>query len=304
MSGSLIECVPNFSEGRDAGVVDQIAAAIGAVAGVMVLDRHADADHNRSVISFAGSPEAVLEGALGGVEVAARRIDLNRHAGVHPRIGAADVVPFVPIEGATLEDCADLARRTGEEIWRRLGVPVYLYGAAARLPEHISLARVRGGQFEGLRDRLLAGAGVKPDFGESRLHPTAGATACGARAFLIAYNVNLATADVEAARGIARRIRESSGGFPGVQALGVSLASRGLTQVTMNLTDFERTPVDRVFEEIEREAAGRGVRISSCEIVGLIPRRAFERAPRFYSRAENFRPDVILENRLAALQSE
>ena len=304
MPVALVECVANFSEGRDASVVEAIAAAIGSSAGVLLLDRHVDPDHNRSVITFAGPPDAAVEGAVRGVERAVSLIDLRRHDGVHPRIGAADVVPFVPLEGLTLEDCVCLAVRAGDEIWRRCGVPVYLYEAAARRPDRVNLAALRRGRFEGLRERVLTDPGCRPDIGGPALHPSAGATAVGARNFLIAYNVNLAAAGVEIARQIAGRIRHSSGGFPGVKALGVELASRGLAQVTMNLTDFEHTPLDSLFEAIESEANRLGASIASSEIVGLVPRRAFEMAPRFFERAENFRPGVILENRLAAIQSK
>jgi glutamate formiminotransferase len=296
MPVALVECVANFSEGRDSSVVDAITAAIGSSEGVQVLDRHVDPDHNRSVITFAGPPEATVEGAVRGVERAVALIDLRRHDGVHPRIGAADVVPFVPLEGLTLDDCVCLAVRAGNEIWRRCGVPIYLYEAAARRPDRVNLAALRRGRFEGLQEKV-------PDIGGPALHPSAGATAVGARNFLIAYNVNLA-AGVEIARQIAGRIRHSSGGFPGVKALGVELASRGLAQVTMNLTDFKHTPLDLLFETIENEATRLGATIASSEIVGLIPRRAFEIAPRFFERAENFRPDVILENRLVAIQSK
>lgn len=296
MSVALVECVANFSEGREASVVDAIATAIGSAAGVLLLDRHVDPDHNRSVITFAGPPDATVEGAVRGVERAVSLIDLRRHDGVHPRIGAADVVPFIPLEGLTLEECVCLAVRAGNEIWRRCGVPVYLYEAAARRQDRVNLAALRRGRFEDLQEKV-------PDIGGPALHPSAGATAVGARNFLIAYNVNL-VAGVEIARQIAGRIRHSSGGFPGVKALGVELASRGLAQITMNLTDFEHTPLDLLFETIESEANRLGASIASSEIVGLVPRRAFEMAPRFFERAENFRPDVILENRLAAIQSK
>jgi glutamate formiminotransferase len=302
MPVALVECVANFSEGRDKSVIDAIAAAIGSSADVPVLDRHVDPDHNRSVITFAGPPGAIVEGAVRGVECAAALIDLRRHEGVHPRIGAADVVPFVPLQGLTLDDCVCLAVRAGNEIWRRCGVPVYLYEAAARRPDRVNLAALRRGRFEGLRERVLTDPDCRPDIGGPALHPSAGATAVGARNFLIAYNVNLAGAGVEIARQIAVRVRHSSGGFPGVKALGVELASRGLAQVTMNLTDFERTPLDLLFETIESEANRFGATIASSEIVGLIPRRAFEMAPRFFERAGNFRPDSILETRLAGLR--
>jgi glutamate formiminotransferase len=303
MSVALVECVANFSEGRDTSVVDAIAAAIGSSAGVLLLDQHVDPDHNRSVITFAGPPGAAVEGAVRGVERAVSLINLRRHDGVHPRIGAADVVPFIPLGGLTLDDCVCLAVRAGNEIWRRCGVPVYLYEAAARRPDRVNLAVLRRGRFEGLRERVLTDPGCRPDIGGPALHPSAGATAVGARNFLIAYNVNLA-AGVEIARQVAGRIRHSSGGFPGVKALGVELASRGLSQVTMNLTDFENTPLDLLFETIESEAQRLGASIASSEIVGLVPRRAFEMAPRFFERAENFRPGVILEDRLAAIQSK
>jgi glutamate formiminotransferase len=269
--------VPNFSEGRDRAIVEAIAAAIAGDADVALLDCGMDADHNRSVITFVATPEAVVEAAVRGVAAAVERIDLNRHAGVHPRIGAADVVPFVPLGEVTLDDCVALAHRAGEAIWRRLRVPVYFYEAAALRPECRNLAHIR------------RSAGLPPDLGGPGPHPTAGAAAVGARGFLIAYNVNLATADVELARRIARRIRT----FPGVKALGFYLESRKLAQVSMNLVDFERTPVEEVYAAIEQEAA-----ITECELIGLIPRRAFEMAPRFYERCAGFHAGRILENRL------
>ncbi len=302
MPDGLIECVPNFSEGRDVLVVEAIEAAIASVPGAAVLDRHVDADHNRSVITFVGSPDSCAEAAVRGVAEAARRIDLTRHRGVHPRIGSADVVPFVPIRGATMTDCVTIARRVGERIWTDLGIPVYLYEAAAIREEHRNLGDLRRGQFEGLSEEGLAKPGRQPDFGDMHPHPTAGITAVGARKFLIAYNINLSTPDVEIASRIARRIRFSSGGFPHVKAMGVLLQSRGLAQVSMNLTDFEKTPVDCVFEVVESEAARHGVKIASSEIVGLVPAHAFQMAPDFYRRAANFSPDVILENRLAAVR--
>ncbi len=300
MARRLVECVPNFSEGRDAARVEDIASAIASVPGVVILDREMDADHNRSVLTFAGPPEAVLEAAFRGVERAVALIDLNRHEGVHPRIGAADVVPFVPIEGVTLQDCVRLAERLGEAVWQRLRVPVYFYEAAARRPERVNLENIRRGQFEGLREEIETNPDRAPDLGEPRLHPTAGATVIGARKFLIAYNINLGTADVEIAKKIARAIRFSSGGFRYVKAMGVPLASRNLAQVSMNLTDFEQTPVHRVFEAVRTEAARYGVNIVGSEIVGLIPRKAVEMAAEFYLRCENFSSGAVLENRLAA----
>jgi len=294
----LVECVPNFSEGRDAAKVDAIVDAIRSAPGVILLDRESDADHNRSVVTFAGPPEAVFEAALRGVEAAVRLIDLNRHTGVHPRIGAVDVLPFVPVEGLTLEDCVRIAVRAGEEIWRRFDVPVYLYEAAARGPDRVNLENIRRGQFEELREEVQSNPDRAPDIGDARLHPTAGAVVVGARKFLIAYNINLNTPDVEIARKIARAIRFSSGGFRYVKAMGVPLASRNRAQVSMNLTDFEQTPVHRVFEAVRTEAARYGVEVAASEIVGLIPRKALEMTAEFYLRCENFRPDVVLENRL------
>jgi glutamate formiminotransferase/formiminotetrahydrofolate cyclodeaminase len=299
MGRRLIECVPNFSEGRDVEKVAALADAARSVAGVVMLDREMDADHNRSVLTFAGPPEAVSEAAIRAVGKAVELIDLTRHSGVHPRIGAADVVPFVPIEGVTIEECARIAERVGEEIWRRFQVPVYFYEAAARRPDRVNLENIRRGQFEGLRDEVAINAERAPDVGEARLHPTAGATAVGARKFLIAYNINLGTPDVEIAKRIAKAIRFSSGGFRYVKAMGVPLRSRNLAQVSMNLTDLEQTPVHRVFEAVRVEAERYGVPVVGSEIVGLIPKKALEMTAEFYLRVENFRPDIVLENRLA-----
>lgn len=300
MSRKIIECVPNFSEGRRVDVIDEIASAIASVPGVALLDRELDADHNRSVFTFAGSPDAVVEAALRGVGVAVKRIDLNNHTGVHPRIGAADVIPFVPIEGMTLAECARLAASTGEEIWKRYELPVYLYEASARRPDRVNLENIRRGQFEGLRQDVVTDPERRPDIGGPGLHLTAGAAVVGARKFLIAYNINLNTPDVAVAKRIARKIRFSSGGMPFVKAMGVPLASRNLAQVSMNLTDFEQTPVHKVFEAVRAEAERDGVEIAGSEIIGLIPRKAVEMTADFYLRFENFRPDAVLENRLAS----
>jgi glutamate formiminotransferase len=299
----LVECVPNFSEGRDPDKVSALVEAVRSVPGVVLLDQELDADHNRSVLTFVGSPEAVSEAALRAVGKAVELIDLNHHSGVHPRIGAADVVPFVPVEGVTLEECVQIAERVGEEIWRRYEVPVYLYEAAARTPDRVNLENIRRGQFEGLREEVLTNPERAPDLGEARLHPTAGATIVGARKFLIAYNINLNTPDVEIAKRIAKAIRFSSGGFRYVKAMGVPLSSRNLAQVSMNLTDFEQTPVHRVFEAVRTEAERYGVSIAGSEIVGLIPTKALEMAAEFYLRCENFHPGLVLENRLAEAAS-
>jgi glutamate formiminotransferase/formiminotetrahydrofolate cyclodeaminase len=296
----LIECVPNFSEGRDASKVNALVDAMRAVPGVLVLDRESDADHNRSVVTLVGEPEAVAEAALRGVGKAAELIDLTRHTGAHPRIGATDVVPFIPIEGCTIEDCVALARRVGHEIWERYRIPVYFYEAAATRPERVNLENIRKGQFEGLREDALRDPDRAPDIGEPRLHATAGAIAVGARKFLIAYNINLNTNDVSVAKKIAKAIRFSSGGLRYVKAMGVDLKARGLAQVSINLTDFEQTPLHRVFEIVKREAKQYGCAIIGSEIVGLIPRKALELTAEFYLQLENFSPALVLENRLCS----
>jgi len=296
MSTTLVECVPNFSEGRDKAKVDAIIEAM-KVEGVYLLDREMDADHNRCVITLVGDRKGIAEAAIRGVGKAAELIDLNRHEGAHPRMGAADVVPFIPIEGVTLDDCVAIARQVGEEIWRRYKIPVYLYEAAATRPERQNLEDIRRGQFEGIRAEIATRPERKPDFGEAAVHPTAGATVVGARKFLIAYNVFLNTADVNIAKRIAKAARQSSGGFRFVKGAGFLV--RGLAQVSMNLTDFEQTPVARVFEFVKREAGRYGVAPVSSEIVGLIPKRALEDAAEWYLQVENFDSSLILENRLA-----
>jgi len=300
MSSSLVECVPNFSEGRDAAKVDAIVQAM-KIPGVYLLDREMDSDHNRSVITLAGEREAIEEAAIRGVGKAAELIDLTAHQGAHPRLGAADVVPFIPIDGVTLADCVAMSRRVGAEIWKRFGVPVYLYEAAATRPERQNLEFIRKGQFEGIRDDIATNPARLPDFGEPRLHPTAGATVVGARKALIAYNVFLNTPDVEIAKKIARAVRFSSGGLRFVKAAGFLV--RGLAQVSMNLTDFEQTPVHRVFELVKREAARYGVAPLSSEIVGLIPKAALESAAEWFLQVENFDSSLILENRLSAIMT-
>jgi glutamate formiminotransferase len=272
----LVECVPNFSEGRDPAVVEQIARAIQSVPGARVLDRHMDPDHHRSVLTFVAPPETVAEAAVRAAGRAAELIDLRRHRGEHPRMGAADVIPFVPIEGVTLEDCAALARLAGEEIWRRHRIPVYYYEAAAPDPSRRALETIRRG-------------GLPPDVGGPEPHPTAGASVVGARKLLIAYNVYLQSPDVEIAKRIARQVRASSGGLPAVKALG--FLAGGRAQVSMNLTDFEITPVRAAFEAVRAAALREGVEVASTELVGLISKRALEGA-----RVDNLHPDLVLEN--------
>jgi len=299
MPRQLVECVPNFSEGRDAAKIDAIVASVLAVPEVVLLDRESDADHNRSVLTFAGPPAAVAQAAFRSVETAVKLIDLTTHQGAHPRIGAADVVPFIPIEGVTLEECVKLAERLGSEIWNKLKVPVYYYEAAARRPERVNLENIRRGQFEALLKEMGTAPERQPDCGDAVCHPTAGAIVVGARKFLIAYNVNLGTPDVSIAKKIAKTIRFSSGGFRFVKSMGVTLASRNLAQVSINLTDFEQTPMHLVYETVRREAERYGVPVVGSEIVGLIPKKAIEMSAEYFLRFENFRPELVLENRIA-----
>jgi glutamate formiminotransferase len=297
----LIECVANFSEGRDLAKVDALVDSMSGVAGAWVLDHTSDADHNRSVITLAGNPEAVAEAAIRGAGKAAELIDMTRQEGVHPRIGATDVIPFVPLDGISMEECVALAWRVGHELWRRYRIPVYFYEAAATRPERVNLENVRKGQFESLREEALRDPDRSPDIGEPRLHPTAGATAVGVRKILIAYNIYLNTSDVSVAKEIARSIRFSSGGLPNVKAMGVEMKTRGLAQVSINLTDFEVTPLHLVFETVKSEAERRGCAVVGSEIIGLIPRKAIELSPEPYLQLENFSPAQVLENRLAAV---
>jgi glutamate formiminotransferase/formiminotetrahydrofolate cyclodeaminase len=295
---TLVECVPNFSEGRDKSKVDAIVDAM-KVEGVYLLDREMDADHNRCVITLAGEREAIQEAAIRGVGKAAELIDLNKHQGAHPRLGAADVIPFIPIEGVSIEDCVTMARHVGEQIWKRFQIPVYLYEAAATSSERQNLENIRRGQFEVIREEIATVASRKPDFGEARLHHTAGACVVGARKFLIAYNIFLNTAEVEIAKKIAKAVRFSTGGMRFVKAAGFLV--RGQAQVSMNLTDFEQTPIHRVFELVRREAERYGVAPSSSEIVGLIPKQALEQAAEWFLQVEHFDSSLILENRLTAV---
>ena len=294
----IVECVPNFSEGRRLDVVQEIVDAIRSVPGVHVLDVESNADHNRSVVTFVGEPEAVLEGAFWGVARAAALINMEEHRGAHPRMGAADVVPFVPVRGVSMEECVDLARRLGERVGRELGIPVYLYEEAAARPDRRNLADVRRGEYEGLKEAIRTDPTRAPDFGPAEVGP-AGATAIGARPPLIAFNVYLRTDDVRVAQAIARAVRHSSGGLRYVKALG--LLVEGQAQVSMNLTDYRRTPVARVMEMVRREAARYGVAVARSEVVGLLPAEALLDAAAYYLQLEGFSPAQVLENRLAEL---
>jgi len=300
----LIECVPNFSEGRDLARIAALVREVESVPGARVLDCHSDPDHNRSVLTFAGEPEAVEEAALAVVGKAAELIDINQHRGEHPRIGATDVLPFVPLAGVTMAECVALARRVGGEIWRRYAIPVYFYENAATQPARAKLENIRRGQFEGLREDVLSDPERAPDVGAARLHPTAGAVAVGARKLLIAYNITLSTPDVSVAEQIARAIRESSGGLPAVKAIGVALRSRGLAQVSMNLTDFEVTSIQRVFEAVRPEAERRVCTIEGSEIVGLVPKAALDVTADYFFQLDSFSREQILEDRISSVFGE
>ena len=266
----IVECVPNFSEGRDQSVIDAILRAIEG-SGCKILDWSMDPSHNRAVVTFVGSPDQVEEGAFNAAKTASELIDMEKHHGEHPRIGATDVIPFVPIHGVTMEDCIEISRRLAKRIGDELSIPVYLYAKAATRPDRVRLPDVRKGEYEGLKEDIKSDPERKPDFGPSELHPRAGATAVGARPPLIAFNVNLNTDDIKVARTIARHIRESSGGLPAVQAKGVMIEELGLAQVTMNLLDYKTTPIHIVMAKIEEEAAEKGVEIVNSEIIGLVP---------------------------------
>ncbi len=292
----IVECVPNFSEGRREKVIEQIVAAMVECPGAQVLDVQSDQDHNRSVVTLIGSPQAVVDAVFQGISVAAQLIDMDHHRGGHPRMGATDVVPFVPVRGATMEDCVALARQLGERVGSELDIPVFLYEAAATRPERRNLADVRRGEYEGLKEEITTNRDQAPDFGPTVVG-TAGATAIGARPPLIAYNVYLNTDDVNPAKAIARAIRHSSGGLRYVKAMG--LIVEGQAQISMNLTDYRRTPVHRVTELIRSEAARFGLAITRCEVVGLLPTEALIDAARFYLQLADLSSDQILENRLS-----
>ncbi len=292
----LLECALNFSEGRREDVINAIGRA---AQGVRVLDLNFDKDHNRAVVTFVGSPQAVAEAAFQVSAKAVELIDMNQHRGEHPRMGAVDVIPFVPLGEASMEEAIAIARRVGRRLGEELGIPVYLYEEAATRPERRNLADVRRGQYEGLAQKL-ADPQWKPDFGPSQPHPTAGATAVGARIFLVAYNVNLGTSDINIAKAIARAVRARTGGLHNVKALGVMLKDRGLAQVTMNVVDPFRTPLYRVLELVRIEAARYGVLVAGSELVGLVPLSVILDTVRYYLQLEGFRDDQVLEARLWA----
>ncbi|MCB1020173.1 MAG: glutamate formimidoyltransferase [Bryobacterales bacterium] len=293
-----VECVPNFSEGRDADVLAALRQAITGSAGVHLLDWSADEDHNRSVFTFVGPPREASEALFAAACVAAERIDLRRHQGQHPRIGALDVAPFIPLERLSWDAAIETAHAFGRRLWDELAIPVYFYARAALAPERERLENVRRGGFEGLRQEVLTDLARRPDVGGQALHPSAGATAVGARKLLVAFNVNLETRDPALARRIARSIRASSGGYPAVKALGLELPHAGLTQVSMNLTDYEVTSPSTVFARIEAEARAAGVSVAGSELIGLIPRAALKPLGAEGMRIQGFSPDRILDNRI------
>ena len=293
----VIECVPNVSEGRRPEIIAAMAATLRTIDGVRLLDHSSDTSHNRSVFTLAGDAAGVERAVLALVERAVADIDLRSHRGEHPRMGAVDVVPFVPIEGVTMADCVALARKVGAEIARRFNVPVYLDEEASNNPARKNLEDIRRGEFEGLAAKM-GSEGWAPDFGPASPHPSAGATVVGARMPLIAYNINLATDRLEVAKKIAAAIRHSSGGFRYVKAMGITLNARGIVQVSMNLTNYEKTPIFRVFEVVKREAARYGVNVLESEIVGLVPAAALVRTAEYVLQLERFDPKQVLETKL------
>ncbi|MFH1551115.1 MAG: glutamate formimidoyltransferase [Planctomycetota bacterium] len=294
----VVECVPNFSEGRDKDVIEKIAQSVRDVSGVKLLDVEGDAAHNRCVLTFVGAPGPVGDAAFAGVARAAELIDLTKHMGEHPRMGATDVVPFVPVHGVTMEDCVALARATGGRIGEELNIPVFLYEEAATRPERRNLANVRKGQFEALRDAIGRDPARKPDFGPEKIHPTAGATAVGAREFLIAFNVNLDSNDLPLAKAIANKIREAKGGLPKVKAMGFEIAEKGFVQISMNLTNYTVTPIRAAFDAIKTEAEKAGVEILNSELIGLAPRAALGPGDVEYMKIKPFNSKMIVENNL------
>jgi glutamate formiminotransferase/glutamate formiminotransferase/formiminotetrahydrofolate cyclodeaminase len=298
----LVECVPNFSEGRKSETIDRIGSAIESVAGVVVLNRHLDGDHNRSVITFVGEPKAIVDAAVKAVAKAEELIDLRTHAGVHPRIGATDVLPFVPVSGVTMDECVALAHEAGQRIWQELSIPVYFYERAALRPDRVRLEHVRGQGLEWLRQEIEINPERAPDVGNPKLHPSAGATVVGARPFLIAFNVNLRTSDLAIARSIAHEVRERDGGLPFVKALGFELQRRGVVQVSMNLIDYQHTGIAQAFAAVRAAAAHRQVEVLAAEIVGLVPRAALDRDAAYFRYLENFRETLVIETLLEEIQ--
>ena len=293
----LVQCVPNFSEGRRPEVIDAITAEVTAVPGVKLLDVNADASHNRVVVTFVGEPEAVKEAAFRSCRKATELIDMEQQTGEHPRIGATDVIPFIPVKNVTMEECVELARALGEEIAEKLGIPVYLYEEAAKIPTRRALPDIRKGQYEGLKQEISKPE-RHPDFGPPQMHTSAGATVVGARQFLVAFNINLSTSDVQIAKNIAAAIREAKGGYKYCRAMGVMIEDRNVAQVTINMVNYTGTPLHRVFETVKAEAARYGVNVIGSEIIGLTPLQALLDAADYYLRLEGFDRKQILEENL------
>ena len=304
MAVQLIECVPNFSEGRRQDVIDEIVNCFKGKRGVYLLDHRADEDHNRLVISLVGAPAPIQEALLEAAKVALKHIDMNAHQGGHPRIGAVDVVPFTPIKGITMEECIELAHSFGARYYKETGIPVYFYEDAALRPERKRLEVIRKGQYEVLKDEAKTNPDRRPDIGEACLHPTAGATVIGARKFLVAFNVNLDTPDVNIAKKIAAAVRASSGGFCHVKGIGLALEERGITQVSMNLVDYEKNSLYRVLETIRMEAKRWGVGVVETEVYGMIPVNAILESAAYYLQIAGFDPEQVLELRLLELMGK
>jgi len=292
----LVECVPNFSEGRRISVINKIAASIKAIKGVRLLDTEWDKSHNRSLVTIVGEPEAVLKAAFEMIKTATKLIDMRKHKGEHPRIGATDVVPFVPVSGVTIKECVVLSNKLAKKVAEELKIPVYMYEASAKRPDRVNLADVRRGEYEGFKKDIETNPARKPDYGLAKMHPTAGAIVIGARKYLVAYNVNLDTKDIEIAKKIAMKVREKDGGLPGVKALGFEVG--GYTQVSMNLVDFEKTNFDEAYRAIETEAKKHKVDIRSSEIYGMIPLEALIRSVKTSFKTVNFKSDQVLEKKL------
>ena len=295
----LVECVPNFSEGRRPEVIEAIAEEVRQVANVKLLDVKADPSHNRVVVTFVGEPQAVKQAAFNCCKKAAELIDMEKHHGEHPRIGATDVIPFIPVKNVSMEECAQLADELAQEIAAKLNIPVYLYEEAAKIPGRKALPDIRKGQYEGLKTEISKPE-RRPDYGPAQLHPTAGATVVGARQFLIAYNINLDTSDVNIAKKIANSIREAKGGYKYVRAMGVTIqiGDRDIAQVTINMVNYQGTPLFRVFETVKSEAARYGVNVLGSEIIGLTPMQALLDAAEFYLRLDGFDRKQVLEDNL------
>lgn len=292
----IVECVPNFSEGRDPEKVEKIVNEVKSTSDAYLLDYSSDEGHNRSVVTFVGTPEAVVEAAFKAISKAAELIDLTKHSGEHPRMGATDVCPFIPIKNVTMDECVELANKLGAMVGERLEIPVFLYENAATRDDRKNLAKVRKGQFEGLRDAIGADENRVPDYGPNKIHPTAGAMAIGAREFLIAYNVNLNTNDIELAKAIGKAVRESSGGLPAIKAMGVDLPELGIVQVSMNLVNYKVTGMERVYQEIQMHADKAEVEVLESELIGLVPRDAWRPEYKKTLKVTNFTEDQVLEN--------